>query len=110
MGLFSREKGKRGEREFCSLCREQGYDVHRTSQCRGDTGEAGDVEGLPGIHAEVKRTERLNLYDAIAQSVRDAEAEGHGNIPIVASKKSRCGWLITMRAEDFFKLYREYRL
>ena len=108
MGLFSRNKGKRGERAFASLCRDQGYDVQRTAQCKGKTGDAGDVEGLPGIHVECKSVERLNMYDAVAQSVRDAEAEGKGNIPIVASKKRRCDWLITLRAQDFFTIYREY--
>lgn len=54
MGLYSRNKGKRGERLWASFCREQGYDVHRTAQYRGNTGAAGDVEGLPYIHCEVR--------------------------------------------------------
>ena len=108
MGRYSREKGKRGERAFCSLCRENGYDVHRTAQYRGNTGDAGDVDGLDGIHVEVKAVERLNIHDAMAQSVHDADAAGRGEIPIVAHKKSRCEWLVTMLAEDWFKLYREY--
>ena len=40
------------------------------------------------------------------QSQRDAEDEGKGNLPILAHKTSRRPWLVTMRAEDFFKLYR----
>lgn len=28
--------------------------------------------GLPGIHIETKRVEKLNIYDAIKQAVRDA--------------------------------------
>lgn len=106
MGKMSREKGKRGEREFASLCRQQGYDARRTAQYCGKTGDASDVIGLPGVHVEVKRVERLNLYDAIAQAVRDATAAGRGDIPIVASRKNDCGWLVTMRAEDFFTMYR----
>lgn len=109
MGLFSRRKGKVGEREWARICREEGYDAaKRTAQFRGNTGAAGDVEGLPGIHQEVKRVEHLNLVDAIEQSIHDAEAEGKGNLPIVAHRKNRCGWLVTMRAEDWFKLYREW--
>ncbi len=34
MGLYSRNRGKRGERLWCAFCREQGYDVHRTAQYR----------------------------------------------------------------------------
>ena len=108
MGKFSRDKGKAGERAFCQLCREEGFEAHRTAQFRGNTGDAGDVEGLKGIHVEVKRAEKVRLSDWIAQSVHDAEAEGKGNIPIVAHKRSREDWLITLRAGDFFKLYREF--
>ena len=110
MGKFSREKGKRGEREFAALCNSEGFECFRTAQCKGKTGDAGDVEGLAGIHIEVKRAEKLALADWLAQSVRDSEAEGKGNLPIVAHRKSREGWLITMRAEDWFKMYREYEV
>ena len=108
MGLFSRNKGKRGEREWASMCRDHGYNAKRTAQNCGKTGDAGDVEGLPGLHQEVKRVEHLNLRDAMEQSIHDAEAEGKGMLPIVAHKKNRLGWLVTMRAEDWFELYREW--
>lgn len=109
IGRYSRNKGKRGERAFCLLCKEHGYDnVHRTAQVMGKTGEAGDVEGLPGIHVEVKNQERMQLYDWLAQSVRDAEANGKERIPIVAHKKNNADWIISMKASDWFKIYREY--
>lgn len=66
------------------------------------------MEGLPGVHVEVKNVERLNVWDAMAQSRRDAAAEAAGKIPIVAHTKNHCGWLVTMAAEDFFRLYREW--
>lgn len=106
--INSKRKGKAGELAFCKLCKDAGYDVHRTAQFRGNTGAAGDVEGLPGIHIEVKAQERLNLRDAMAQSVRDAEAASKGEMPIVAHKKAREDWLVTMRAQDFFTIYREW--
>ena len=107
--INSKRKGARGERLFRDLCREHGWTgVRRTSQYCGNTGEAADVVGLPGIHVEVKNVERLNLRDAMTQSISDAEAEGEGNIPIVAHKKNRCPWLVTLRAEDWFRLYREW--
>ena len=108
MGLYSRNKGKVGEREWAHICREQGYDAHRTAQFRGNTGAAGDVEGLPGIHQEVKRVEHLNIVQAMMQSANDAAKEDKGNLPIVAHRKNRLGWLVTMRAEDWFSLYREW--
>jgi len=99
----SRNKGKRGEREFAALCREHGYICRRGQQYNGLEGE--DVVGLPGVHVEVKRVEKLNIHDAMDQAVRDA---AKGKIPIVAHRKNHCSWLITMRAEDWFKLYREW--
>ena len=105
MGKTSREKGKRGEREWASLCRSYGYtDAKRGQQYCGLEGDA-DVVGIPGLHQEIKRVERLNIYDAISQSTRDAK---DGEIPIVAHRKNRCEWLVTMKADDFFKIYQEY--
>lgn len=101
--MNSRDKGKKGEREFAALCRDQGYDARRAQQYAGGV-ESADVVGLPGIHIEVKRVERLNIEDAMAQSVRDAGDQ----IPIVAHRKNNCEWLITMRADDWFQIYREW--
>lgn len=103
----SRRKGADGEREFASLCREHGYSgVRRTAQYCGNTGDAADVVGLPGIHVEVKRVERLNLENAMAQAVHDAAKKAHR--PVVAHRKNNCEWLITMRASDWFALFREW--
>ncbi len=104
--MNSKQKGARGERLFRDLCREQGYtEVYRGQQYCGANGNA-DVEGLPGIHTEVKFVERLNLREAMEQSIADKR---EGEIPIVAHKTSRKPWLITMRAEDWFTLYREWQ-
>lgn len=104
MAVNSRKKGKAGELEWAKLCREHGYgDARRTSQYCGSTGDASDVVGLDGIHQEVKRVESLNIHTAMAQAVRDSG--GNGKLPIVAHRKNRTEWLVTMRAEDWFKLY-----
>ena len=103
----SRSKGARGELEFSKVCQGQGYkDARRGQQYSGIEGQ--DVIGLSGIHVEVKRREKLNLYDAIGQAVRDASGRGEGELPIVAHRKNNCEWLITMRAEDWFRLYQEF--
>ena len=70
MGKAQREKGKRGERELAGVFREYGYDARRGQQYCGAAGNA-DVIGLPGIHVECKRVEKLNLLDAVAQAVHD---------------------------------------
>lgn len=107
MGKASREKGKRGEREWALVCREHGYECRRTSQYCGQSGEAADVVGLPGVHIEVKRVERLNILDAMLKAVREAPA---GVMPVVAHRRNKCPWLVTMRAEDWFALYRAWEV
>jgi len=106
--INSKRKGKDGELEFARFCRDQGYnEARRGQQYSGIAGDA-DVVALPGVHVEVKRREKLNLYDAIGQAVKDASGRGEGDLPIVAHRKNNCEWLITMRAEDWFEIYREY--
>jgi len=101
----AKSKGGRGEREFAALCREQGYsDVCKGQQFKGGI-DSPDVRGLPHVHIEVKRTERLNIHNAMAQSVRDSGGQA---IPIVAHRRNRDKWMITMLAEDFFTIYREF--
>ena len=109
MGAMSRNKGKVGEREWARYCTNQGYACHRTAQCRGDTGQAADVEGLPGIHIEVKRTERFDLYGALEQSQHDA-AVGDQGIPIVAHRRNDHEWVVVMTAEEWFQLYRAWEV
>lgn len=100
MGKTSREKGKRGEREFAALCRKHGFnEARRGQQFNGIEGK--DVVGLPGFHVEVKRVERLNLSAAMDQAQEDA---AEGEIPIVAHRKNREPWRITIAAEEFLKI------
>lgn len=105
----SREKGARFERTLASRFREYGFeDSRRTAQYCGKTGDASDVVGLPGIHVEAKHQEKMYLFDWIAQAVRDAEANGKGDLPVVFHKKNRSDILVTMRFDDWMVLYREY--
>jgi len=105
MGKYSRDKGARGERMWRDVCRAEGYDAERGCQLYQKGSEIADVIGLPGIHQEIKFCEAIRLREWMSQSVADAATD---EIPIVAHKKSREGWLVTMRAEDFFRMYREY--
>ncbi len=84
--------------------REYGYDCRRGQQFCGANGDA-DVVGLPGIHIECKYVERLNLYEAIAQAVRDARS---GDLPAVFQRRNHSGWLVSMRLSDWIRLYGEY--
>lgn len=109
MAVNSKAKGARFERTLASKFREYGYsDARRTAQYCGNTGDASDVVGLPGIHVEAKHAEAMRLYEWISQAKRDAEANGKGNLPAVFHKKNKAEILVTMTLEDWFNLYREW--
>ena len=103
MGKMSREKGKRGERAVAALFREYGFDAHRGQQYHGGP-DSPDVVGVPGLHIEVKRTERLNLYDALAQAKRDAGED----LPVVIHRKNDSPWVAIMDFDDWMKIFREW--
>lgn len=106
MAVNSRRKGAAGERELAHKLNEYGYNTRRTVQYNGkaEDGQA-DLLGLPGIHIECKRVEKLNLYDAMAQAIHDAK---NGELPSVFHRKNHCEWLVTLRLDDWIKLYKEY--
>ena len=104
MTINSKRKGAKGEVELAHKLKEYGYDTRRSVQYNGKDGQA-DVIGLPHIHVEVKRVEKLNIYDAITQAIRDAK---NGNLPAVFHRKNRCNWLVTMELDDFMELYEGY--
>ena len=97
----SRAKGARGERELANLLKEYGYECRRGQQFCGANGDA-DVVGLPHIHIECKRVEKLNIEKAMAQSSRDAR---DGEMPVVMHRKDRHPWLVTMAMGDFMEMY-----
>lgn len=104
--MNSKRKGKVGEREFAALLRENGFDARRGVQFAGGA-DSPDVvsSALPWLHIEVKRTQALNLADACAQ----AEGDCGGKPWVVAHRRNHAPWLITMRAEFFFELLREFQ-
>lgn len=107
----SKQKGARFERHLASLFREYGYtDSRRTAQYCGNTGDASDVVGLPGIHVEAKHQEQMRLYEWMNQAKRDAEAGGEGRLPVVFHKKNNHEILVTMELDDFMQLYREFEV
>ena len=108
MAVNSKQKGARFERLLASRFREYGYEARRTAQYCGNTGDASDVVGLPGIHVEAKHAEQMRLYEWVAQAQRDAAANGKGNLPAVFHKKNNAEILVTMTFDDWFNLYREW--
>lgn len=104
--MNSRQKGKRGELELANYLKDKGYETRRGQQYCGALGDA-DVIGLPCIHIECKRVEKLNISDAMKQSSLDAR---EGEIPVVMHRKNREDWLVTMKLDDWLELYRSYVL
>jgi hypothetical protein len=102
--MNSCQKGKRGERAWRDELVAHGYSARRGQQFSGSP-DSPDVvcPDLPGFHFEVKTVEHLNLAKAMAQAVADAGEK----IPIVAHKRNRGDWLVTLRASDWFKMLAE---
>ncbi len=109
--MNSREKGKRGERQWRDELRANGYAARRGQQFSGSP-DSPDVvcESLPWIHFEVKAVERLNIEEAMEQARRDAGKSGVRaawfRVPIVAHRRRFRPWLVTMEAETFFQFLR----
>ena len=67
-------------------------------------GEVPDLVGLPGVHIEVKRVERLNVPEAMHQATRDSERFRDG-APAVFHRRSREPWRVTMSLANFMDIY-----
>ena len=103
--INSRQKGARGERSFAKMLREYGYEAERGCQHSGGK-DSPDVKcNMSRCHWEVKCVEKLNLQKALEQSERDA---GENEMPLVAHKKNRGKWYVTMPFDEWIKLYKAY--
>ncbi len=104
MSGFSRRKGKRGERELAALLTAEGFPATRGQQHRGGP-DSPDVlvPSLPRIYFEAKRTERLALYDAVAQAKNDAGDK----LPVVAHRRNHFEWLAILHLTDLLAILRE---
>lgn len=100
----SRAKGARGERELANVLKEYGYDTRRGQQYSGANGDA-DVVGLPHIHIECKRVEKLNIDKAMQQSMEDSR---ENEVPVVIHRKDRQRWLVTMTLDEWMRFYERW--
>ena len=101
MGLFSRNKGKTGERELAhELSRVFGVTARRGVQFQGTPGSPDVVVDIPDLHIECKRAERFRLYDALEQAVADAADK----LPIVLHRQNKKPWVAVVRLDDLPRL------
>ena len=107
MGRSSQRKGADGERELAALLHQYGHEVRRGGSL--SYGSLPDLYGLPGVHIEVKRVERLNITEAMKQAERDAERFKDG-FPAVFHRWNRGERLVTMRLANWVELYDDFTL
>ena len=106
--MNSKRKGNEGEREWAKiLVKKFGVNYSRTPQS-GGLDVKGDIvkkwgskdSRIDDFHHEVKRDERLNIHKAYEQALRDCR----GKTPIVAHRRNRGVWMVTLNAHDFLDL------
>jgi Holliday junction resolvase len=104
-GRASKNKGKRGELEVAKLLADYGFTGRRGQQFAGGNDSPDVRSDLEGFHIEVKRTETINVYVAMAQAMEDRKP---GEIPLVFHRRNSKPWLVVMHADDLLRLLNQY--
>lgn len=81
--LNSREKGRRAEVEFCRLLVPHWPEACRNLDQFGPLKQ--DVLNVAGIHWQVKRLERLNIWSALDQTITEALPT---DLPVLAFRRN----------------------
>ena len=98
MGKRSRTKGKSGEREVSKILTDRG--IHHDRLLDGRHQVHGDV--LAGdLAIEVRRRETLSL--SAWSKAHEAEVPSH-LVPVVAYRRSREPWRVSLNLDDFLDL------
>lgn len=103
MAKASRDKGKAGELEVAHVFQGQGFSAYRTPNSGAFFHAKGDINGVPGLHIEVKRAERLEIPSWLAQCEADCPEL---DIPVLVFRRSRDPWRVILPLEDFAPLWR----
>ncbi|MBV1889160.1 MAG: hypothetical protein KUG67_02835 [Proteobacteria bacterium] len=102
MGSFSKQKGKRGEREVVKLLQPivdkvfsaRGLEVPILYRNQNQSFQGGyDIDGIDWIALEVKRQETLHINKWWDQTVSQA---GREQVPVLIYRKSRMKWRVIM--------------
>lgn len=119
MGRFSREKGKRAEREVAAMLKPLCPDV-RTKRAGGESASVDrgrDLLGTPGLCVQVKAMAHLRPLSALGEACGVAAAD---ELPVAFVKQTVIGanghsegmvgkWCAVIRAEDFVGLLQVVR-
>lgn len=104
MGKSSRDKGAQGEREVARAFREGGFPEADRGARLGKSGD--DVVRVEGLHIEVKRREKLSIWESLEQADKDAPPLME---PILAFRRNRTTWKVAMELEFLLGLLRDRR-
>lgn len=105
MSINSRTKGKVGELEAVALLRGVGFEARRGQQFSGGNDSPDVIHNIPGMHLEIKRSERLNLYKAMDQANNDKRPTEDA---IVLHRANKRRWVAIIDAEVLLKLFKDY--
>lgn len=104
MGISSQRKGRAGEIELAKAL--QSFGIPARPGDPASYGNCPDLVGVPGVHVECKRVERLNLDAAMTQAAFDSVR--FGGLPAVFHRRDKGKWLVTMRLTDWAELHKAY--
>ncbi len=102
-----KRKGTAGENELAAILRDAGIRAYRNDQIyRGGKDNPDVFAEVCGqqLHIEVKRVEKLNVPEAVKQAITDA---AEGSLPVVAHRRNREQWLITIPLAALLNVLKE---
>jgi hypothetical protein len=101
MGLKSRQKGKRGEREASKAINALLGCNSKRGQQRSGVEVADIVDGIPDTHLECKLYRKIGAVRFLEQAERDAKT---GAIPMVIMREDNSSWCVMVRLSSLPEL------
>lgn len=106
--MNSQQKGKRKEREIAKLLSDKFSTSCKRTPCSGSLDFKGDIIAFKGIigeyHWEIKNQEKLNIWKALKQSIRDCPVR---KTPLLVFSKAFSENFVALRFDDFTNLLKE---
>lgn len=100
--INSREKGARYEIHVAKRIREYGFKAERGCQHAGGKDSPDVKTNMKFIHLECKKVEKLNIWNALHQSKRDA---GEDENPAVVFSRNREDDYFAVPFDFFMQMY-----
>lgn len=105
MGRSSQHKGRSAEIELAKIMNDHGIPAEPGAAL--NYGEEPDIKGIDGIHAEVKRHERIEISAWTKQA--EADALRFGGVPCVFYRRNREPWRVVMPLAAWMEMYQKWR-